>query len=997
MTANAISNHELRVVTDYQQLVDDIESLMASSASVDLEVVGRLNMRYDEAVKSINARLRECDGLLKKGLRNEALERCGTEPNLLDVFSLIDFPERDSWEETVRQCGLTPTELYVSVAKELVEAQATEKPLAELKYQVRLHALARSPLPIRIALLRQIAAQDRNSTVWDEDLTIFEKARHHQLGGEVQSAVKSLHLANLEILFSELQSPDWKTPPTAELSKQVTQALRRIQRQNAYKELQTLEPRLAASFSAFDVARGREVRERWKQCVEVASPKSDDPLVLSATPALEWLAEQDRQDHDRRDYDHAVKSLNQALDKKGTARTVLETRYHALMGLDQGIPDGIRQRLDLQLQRLDDESRRKLYIWIGSGGLAIAIVMAVLFFNIRNSRDRQSVQWHATEIGKIADLEKALEYIDKLHAEEPRIAAASEIQGLKRDLGQRLESDAATIRKFEELFSSAQRQAGGEDSTPATIDEAVRDLSELSSLAAMTSRKNELETRIKTLNETIASRKKEFQERNADKNDLEDNRLVAEFDELKSAPIENLSALQSLIAKARTLELQVDAFGVPRSTKKLTELISQLNLTIAKGSRQKKETQLFQKMNASIGTNMGKFFEQMDLYVKSEEFIEADRHAAFSTVLKSDPVLIAGFEKWNKFLIALMKNDLTQIDAGTSGNLRATAIQLLKDHPGFTYQKQVEDIVAYLGKIPGRPAALRTMGDFLAEKKMFQVLSARVNGNQYYFNSEFPPNDSTGSILVKHYIDTEFIETVKKNVTLKLPEHEVGWKSPQSLFAEEAIEMLKKLQDKNDRKKEDWDQTFIQLIGKLYKSTNMDSILRVSLIYYTIEMSNMGSSVLPGLLEDMKAEIERQRFNTVTVNWVAPGDPEAKEKRAAAERLLKDFRDNLNDIRPLLEQAQKAQDEFRHLNFDCHYKLTGWLHLDENQKWNCSFGEGVPLKPRGGELFVLFRSEAGKVSFVPVGELQQGNPKISEGSAGLVEGRPVFEKQSVLK
>src|SRR5712691_4370849 len=170
MAVQELNGHDLKTLSDFQQLIDDIESLLASTSGISADAVARLHESDEQAIKIVNTRLRACDELLKKGLRNEALGLCDSEPKLLDLFLIVDFPERDYWQETVKQCYLTPSELLGSIATELNDAYSSEKPLAELKYQVRLHSLARSPLPIRISLMRRLSKLDQTTTLWEDDL-----------------------------------------------------------------------------------------------------------------------------------------------------------------------------------------------------------------------------------------------------------------------------------------------------------------------------------------------------------------------------------------------------------------------------------------------------------------------------------------------------------------------------------------------------------------------------------------------------------------------------------------------------------------------------------------------------------------------------------------------------------------------------------------------------------------------------------------------------------
>jgi len=87
-------------------------------------------MNYDEyyeACSETNRRLRKCGDLLRKGDRSEAILLAQTEPDLLDMVSVLDFPERGAWLELLKLQSLAPPpELLFEIALELNQAMAEE-------------------------------------------------------------------------------------------------------------------------------------------------------------------------------------------------------------------------------------------------------------------------------------------------------------------------------------------------------------------------------------------------------------------------------------------------------------------------------------------------------------------------------------------------------------------------------------------------------------------------------------------------------------------------------------------------------------------------------------------------------------------------------------------------------------------------------------------------------------------------------------------------------
>src|SRR5262245_47999410 len=86
-------------------LIDRIRRLVDPSAVVATETLEEVFRDYDEAIRETNDRLHECDELLRDGHRSQALARCEQQPDLLQVTSLLDFPERPLWHSLLQEAG----------------------------------------------------------------------------------------------------------------------------------------------------------------------------------------------------------------------------------------------------------------------------------------------------------------------------------------------------------------------------------------------------------------------------------------------------------------------------------------------------------------------------------------------------------------------------------------------------------------------------------------------------------------------------------------------------------------------------------------------------------------------------------------------------------------------------------------------------------------------------------------------------------------------------
>ena len=246
--------NELKTAADFQRLAEAINALLCLDTEVEASVVTGTHQKYDEAVRLVNDRLKKCDALLQKGLRAEALQEAEVEPKLLDVIAILDFDEQELWNDYAERCGfMRVPELLVDVADDLQTAWAAEEPLADLMYRHRLHALARSPLPIRIDIMRQLAKLDRDNPLWDDEIQEFEKTRLADVLEECKTAAALEDLKRLKAVESELKSSDWRVKPSSKLVGFASAKTQELEGKQARAQLIELEPLLNEAYSLSDV------------------------------------------------------------------------------------------------------------------------------------------------------------------------------------------------------------------------------------------------------------------------------------------------------------------------------------------------------------------------------------------------------------------------------------------------------------------------------------------------------------------------------------------------------------------------------------------------------------------------------------------------------------------------------------------------------------------------------------------------------------------------
>ncbi len=253
---------------DYQRIVDDVRSALFNNGQDGDDFLQGAAADYSLAIDEANERLRQCGALLRKGLRSEAIQLCEIEPNLLDVVGILDFPERDTWNELLSLHGLSPpAALMLEVAANLNEAYAVEQPLATLLQRHRLLAMSHGPIKLRLETLRSLADADPENPIWDQDVRTFEEERVKELQREVPQAIASGDVTALNALAAELENSAWRIDRPELLISQIAVARSNAARQQGLGELRRTADYLNAMHAALDVDGGRRVRAQWDSLV----------------------------------------------------------------------------------------------------------------------------------------------------------------------------------------------------------------------------------------------------------------------------------------------------------------------------------------------------------------------------------------------------------------------------------------------------------------------------------------------------------------------------------------------------------------------------------------------------------------------------------------------------------------------------------------------------------------------------------------------------------
>lgn len=975
-------------MNDTQQIVDDLQRLFFAEGDQAPDLIERAHVAYVDAVEHVNGRLRECEELLHRGHRSEAIQLCEGPPNLLDEVATLDFPEVEAWVDYARQFDLAaPAYLMIDIASELNEAYSAELPLAELLKRHRLYALERRPLVPRIAILRKIALRDQDNPIWKTDLRAFEKARHVEVRHEINVAEREGALDVLAELDRELSESPWLESPPRSIVKRVADAHRRERIKSAKRELERMEPGLATIHAAGDVPEGRKLRECWRSLVTDAELDSDQVGGITAARFLEWLDVQDQEDQERTVFQSSVARLERAIDH-GASQEELERLSQEATRTGLELPHPVEERLSEALDALKRRTlRRRLGVVLAiTVSLVLAVGMGARI--VDQQRLTVRVQTEAKTLRDLVDrqqLADAAKFVTQLEQGDPRVFEAAEILELRDTLDRAETAEFQRVRKLDEALRAADRN-GLQVGTLAALKTSIKQLDrartdlcrtdeDLSRVAAVQLKLNE---QLQVTQQRVDKQYSEFLET-----------VRSEMEVIGREDPHHLERINQLLEEAREPQKKVTPGASAALQSQLAGVVAQLERMIAVEIKYRERKRFLTEITEAVG-NRQEFLNQVESF--ATQFGSTITASEMGRTAATEKSLWRAFETWDELVGAyLEKKNLTGMKIGDAKALIARLNAQLEEHGPYPAESNVAGLLSQLEALTHRVDSEGQQITTALNAPLNNPLVANLlmlqtkKGDRYYMNQ--PPRLAVGQWRFNAFTDlalTQRMPYAFKRSQIANPRkgQTIVWESPQSRFSDLALEKLDELTDGAN-----WESIFTGLLVDLANDVRMEPFLKLQLMRPVLKIARQGSAPLATAFAKHAMLLQDELLNEV-VNWVDPDDSEAQIVRKRAERLIK----RLPDTRTAAESTRREAEKLKQFS-GRRFRWVGWLHRDsvDKLKWHCPMSSRLrPKDDQAVELFVLVASsdDAQQGRFEQVGSLKSGT--ISLRPQLCVSGRPVY-------
>ncbi len=942
-----------------------------------------LHAQFVQCINTVNARLEACDELLRKGLRNEAIQECEIEPSLLDLVTELDLPEWDAWAHYVRGFGIPPQpDLLLDAAVALNEAYNQAQPLENLLHMQRLHAIARSPLSTRISVLRAIAKKDPSNYIWQEDLRSFENARFRQLEGEVKQHTAERDLRALGDLRREVCDSPWLEPPPTSLVQRVAQNHQQLLAEQSREQLVALENELNQAFSEFNVARATQARDEWERHFASSGLTEASDEYQRVIPALEWLEQESADQSRQEEFQQALGLLENALDDGQRPREQIEQLYHVAERFEEPIPSHVQRRYQERIRGFKSAvARRSLLIWSSALAATLAVVTLTTLFVQARMRGN-AVRVACTDLSTLLEedrIDEANRLYNTIAENQPYIMATPRMQKLHSTLRERVNQDQARSQRFELLLKTADDYVQGEPSWEAVASAA----SELKTAKTLAKGERELGA-VKNVEVKVQAEQQRLQRAVDEAFQAEVTAIATQMTDLAALDLETV---QGLKVKTNALIKRPRVSALVRQRNRLHEMATRL---------QDRETAIIATMKndtalAAVTKAIGDATAFRQALENYNRVVEAGgRVDDFKNVLSTELAFLQHVEKWN----AIVKR-WKEVSFDKPESIIANGLPILKDidadfdefPPAQPVLEMKEQLRAYgRRKDATGVTVLKTLEKYFRQDMFTMNYLIDAQGRRFYFFGEPKPDkDNEGKITINLLRDIGDLSRIKRDRPFfvsqlrKFEDSRYFDQAPHTKFATAARAHLAK-------PNLTYENYVCGVLSLLFEDKEVDPVIKVGVLQGVVGIAKPGSTILAEELDTFEKAIST-REDLDRVNWLSNEDDAVADHRVTLTSQLERIRKPPREV-----YVDQIKDRVAHFQANKPVvRPVQWIGfmLKEGDDWNCIVKD---LRSEQEGQLLLRDSALKKIPrFIILGDWKDGEPQWhAEAESSFIEAKPVF-------
>ncbi|MDR1964206.1 MAG: hypothetical protein LBQ50_10540 [Planctomycetaceae bacterium] len=960
-----------------QMLTERIRAAISFPDTISPEEMRHLARQYKESCTELNRRMWQCMEHIRNsggdsgGNLAEAVRLAEMKPNLQELYTSLDFEEREEWCELVSTFGFdVPPPLPNKYLEELNEVYLKISPMEPLLRWHRFYALNGSSVRERLAVLRAIAKADITNTFWSSDQEDFEKVRIKELGKEIQDAIAAKNSVQIRALYNELTSPDWRIKLPEEFRRTICAHV-----------LQGHADTLLQHFAAFDYSQAVTVHKQIQQILDANKMALPADIERTIRPAVRWLNETEQQNELQYKFERCSNQLQKALEQESPVPT-LESLYYSLSTAASQAGATISAELEKfyrsQIHAHESRKFRKTLFTVITIVSVCLLVGGVITLGLVQRNKQLQINKVVASLQNIETEKRFGEIPGAVQRYENE--SAPEIRNVLGRLKAMLQADQERAKKFEDYYSKA-ATALEPPKQPTLLElEGIKifvdDAGKLFRIPQEETKFLELKRKFDT---TRAARQRET--------DTEFSKKLEEIqDEFKTLPrnaelsndllLELNNTIKDLISRTEKLLQQ---YGISKEMKKEGDNHLDLMVKYQKETDEKiEQNQALQKLFDSV-PNWTAYESELKNFV-----VKYSKHQAASDM----EVVLQELEKIKEVYVLLH-------GLADSYNKHVGDFDVLKkEAPGLL--KQYENLSSYVTVSPEQlfspgkwleklsQTKPLTTDDFKETESHFKNLSKRqlwawIDKEQWYYLTTEPKQEGTYDYV------TTFISDPKPYRVRKDDFKNNQFDGTQYKFAIEALKKIDSIRE--DGSKEDAVDVICALMKNLLLTRGIDPILKC--VTLNLLISDL-SKIDPIFADNFKRhhEIIKTSGIDMYINWMDVNSTDTIPKRNQATVAL----GRLPAIETLALKTKEEQKQLRNALQNCNPRFE-WIGALSKSKgaWSCQTKSSS--RSGKGDLYILRLKPDKTVAYIRIGSLSGTEIKLDGIGTSCLQGIPVFLKQ----
>lgn len=468
-----------------RQLVVRIKAFLNAYDLTDSPTARELYNAYLEASNAAVRRLLECEVLIQKKQKIEAMLVAQREPNLFEMIDQLLFPGSEMLSELADlydwpQLDAIKPDTLRDVRKAIDEMDDLRPLLTEFR------RIARTDLVNdKLHLLREIYRLDQGNPEWRLPLMEVENQYLSRLIAEAQEAIKEQNFDRLNEIHGELHDSKWlATIPSIVLQKIDKLVAEHQLKMDRLRARDILE-RIGSAYSSFDTVALEDAIVCWNEHCRARNYQPDEKELLQFNEANGYLRSEKKKAEEKRKFQQLLDKVTMLIDENAPLDEV-EKNYAAAEAMGQEIPSYIanrtaQYRLDLERERRTGAILKACRI-IGTAAVIIVLAVGGSIYAVRHITEKRQTSnlLAAIRSGDAAKARSLLRDIEKKH---PKLAGSPGISQARSELAKLEEEEKHRVAELQKLLAELDEllkpnQAAGAVSA-ADINRKLRSVREL--------------------------------------------------------------------------------------------------------------------------------------------------------------------------------------------------------------------------------------------------------------------------------------------------------------------------------------------------------------------------------------------------------------------------------------------------------------------------------------------------------------------------------------